>query len=198
MSTEASNGSQAQSIEDVASVDVAAESVATDINASADHIFEILKNDRRRYVLRYLMESNDSVTIGTLAEHIAAFENDTTLAALTSRERKCVYVGLYQNHLPKMADVSAIEFDKARGTIALGSNAAQFEPYLDCAAQESVGWSRYYLLLAGIGVVLFIIQSVVEWDVGLSLAQLLTGIICCFIFLSTVHLYCTSDRITSP
>jgi len=42
---------------------------------------------------------------------------DSAPEKLTSRERKRVYVGLYQCHLPKMDGVGVIEFDKNRGTI---------------------------------------------------------------------------------
>jgi hypothetical protein len=205
MSTWSPNESQKQPIETVSSAEIGAESgvidneLASDMDSiGPDRIFEVLKNQRRRHVLRYLTKHDDSVTIGTLAEHIAVLENDTTLTALTSRERKRVYIGLYQSHLPKMDDAGAVEFNKARGVIVLGPNAAQFQPYLDFKHKESDNWSRYYLLLAGIGGLLFIIQSIVEPSVGLSLAQLLVGILGGFVLLSIVHLYRVSDRIASP
>jgi hypothetical protein len=205
MSTWSPNDSQTQPIETVSSTETGVESgvidneVASDIDSiGPNRLFEVLKNQRRRHVLRYLLKHDGSVTIGTLAEHIAVLENDTTLTALTSRERKRVYIGLYQSHLPKMDDAGAVEFNKARGVIALGPNTAQFQPYLDLRSKESDSWSRYYLLLAGIGGLLFILQSIAEPSVGLSLAQLLVGILCGFILLSIVHLSRVSDRIASP
>ncbi|PSP49506.1 hypothetical protein BRC67_10995 [Halobacteriales archaeon QH_3_68_24] len=70
-----------------------------------DQVFEILKNKRRRTVLRYLKGRDGPVALGDLAEEVAAVENDTPVAQVTSRERKCAYVGLYQCHLPKMDDM---------------------------------------------------------------------------------------------
>ena len=205
MSTWSPNDSQTQPIETVSSTETGVESglidneIASDIDSiGPNRLFEVLKNQRRRHVLRYLLKHDGSVTIGTLAEHIAVIENDTTLTALTSRERKRVYIGLYQSHLPKMDDAGAVEFNKARGVIVLGPNAAQFQPYLDFRSQESDSWSRYYLLFAGIGGLLFIIQSIAEPSIGLSLAQLLVGILSGFILLSIIHLSRVSDRITSP
>jgi hypothetical protein len=193
MSTWSLSSSQTQSSESTHTDGIDAESrienndiSGVDTEIGLDRVFGVLKNQRRRRILRYLITYDDTVTIGTLAEHIAVLENDTTQTALTSRERKRVYIGLYQNHLPKMDDAGAIKFDKARGTIASGPNAAQFEPYL-AEPQESNSWSRYYLLLAGIGGLLFTIQSVVA-PIDLSLTPLLVGILGGFVLLSTVHL----------
>lgn len=193
MSAWSSDSLQTQSAGKIHSDEITAESGVEnksrgdiDTELGLDGVFGVLKNQRRRRILRYLITHDDPVTIGTLAEHIAVLENDTTQIALTSRERKRVYIGLYQNHLPKMDDAGAIVFNKARGTIVSGPNAAQFEPYLD-GPQEFVRWSRYYLLLAGIGGLLFTIQSIVT-PIGLSFSQLLVGILGCFVLLSIVHL----------
>ncbi len=97
---------------------------------SEDELFEVLYNSRRRTVLKYLFENGASTT-GDIAEHIAALENDTTVQRLSSSERKRVYVGLYQNHLPMMDDVGALDYDKNRGTVQLRACSKQFEPYLD-------------------------------------------------------------------
>jgi len=44
---------------------------------SLDLVFEVLKNERRRRVLKYLSESSsETVSLSDLAEHIAAIEND--------------------------------------------------------------------------------------------------------------------------
>lgn len=123
-----------------------------------DIVFEILKNKRRRLVLRYVkQEENDSVDLGELAEHVAALENDKTVSALTSGERKRVYVGLYQCHLPKMDDADIVAFDRNRGTIELGENADQLEEYLDNQSDDETVWPRYYLSITLIGAGLFLI-----------------------------------------
>lgn len=215
MSTKAPNNSQTQSVGNSASTEAEADmetetetemeakSAVTETEAETnvipslgpDRIFEVLKNQRRRRTLHYLSEHDSPVTIGSLAEHIAALENDTTQAALTSRERKRVYVGLYQCHLPKMDDTGAIEFNKARGTIALGPTSEQFEPYLEIESSESDVWPRYYLLLTGASGVLF--GTNVFFEIGISLTQLLAGILVSFVLLSIAHLYSTPNEITA-
>jgi len=114
-----------------------------------DRVFELLKNQRRREVLRYLETSDEeTVSLSDLAEHIAAIENDTTVQAISSSERKRVYVGLYQCHLPKMDDMNVVAFDQNRGTIELGPNAEQLEEFLDINDENEHNWPRYYAGLA--------------------------------------------------
>lgn len=196
MSTKTPNDAQSQSVEDAGStnVDAGGAGEADDNPAlGPDRIFEVLKNQRRRRALQYLVAHDNPVTIGSLAEYIAALENDTTESALTSRERKRVYVGLYQCHLPKMDDTGAVEFNKARGTISLGSTFEQFEPYLNLDADDPDAWAQYYLLLTGASSVVL----GVNWlAVGFLSTQLLVGVLLGFVLLSTIHLHRTTERLS--
>lgn len=104
---------------------------------SRDDVFDVLYNERRRDVLDYLRDNGGEATVSDLAEYIAAMENDTTVQQLSSSERKCVYVGLYQNHLPMMDDVGVVDYDKNRGTVELRDCMPQLRPYLDEAADSA-------------------------------------------------------------
>lgn len=95
-----------------------------------DEMFDLLQNQRRRYVLEFLEAADGEVTLSDLAEQIAAWENDKPQRAITSGERKRVYVGLYQGHLPKMDGLGAVSFNKPRGLIERGTNAAALETFL--------------------------------------------------------------------
>lgn len=94
-----------------------------------DEIFGMLRNQRRRTVLRILTET-EQIRLGDLAERVAASEHDKPRERLTSDERKRVYVGLYQVHLPKLADVDAIIYNKSRGIIEPGPTLNNFIYYL--------------------------------------------------------------------
>ncbi|MUV88619.1 hypothetical protein GJ629_00865 [Halapricum sp. CBA1109] len=120
---------------------------------SIDQIFEILKNQRRRSVLRYMQTAGEEVRLGELAEQIAAWECDKEVSEITSSERKRVYVGLYQCHLPKMDDVDAIAYNKPRGKIAPGDNSETFEHYLpDDDAESEARWSQYHTYISVLSV----------------------------------------------
>ncbi|WIV67053.1 DUF7344 domain-containing protein [Natrialbaceae archaeon AArc-T1-2] len=122
-----------------------------DDQLSKDVIFELLKNRRRREVLTYLLEADDTVTLGELAEQIAAWENDTDVNALSSDQRKRVYVALYQTHLPKMDDAGIIEYDQDRGLIELSDNADLLMMYLDTDTHRTDRWDRWYALVSVVG-----------------------------------------------
>ncbi|GAB7095417.1 hypothetical protein JCM30237_25700 [Halolamina litorea] len=104
---------------------------------SLDIIFEMLRNRRRQLVLEFLRDREETVTIGELAEHIAAIENDTTVRQLNAQQRKRVYIGLYQCHLPKMDDVDVIDFNQSRGRIEPGEHIEPLYEYLDVANGEN-------------------------------------------------------------
>ena len=82
-----------------------------------DDLFHLLQNSRRRAVLRYLRGREGPVRMRDVAEQVAAWEHDTTVAALRSDERQRVYVALYQSHLDTLADAGVIEYDKSRGVL---------------------------------------------------------------------------------
>ena len=109
-----------------------------------DVVFGLLSAKRRRDVLTYLDESGGESTLGDLAEHIAAMENGIEPRQLSSKQRKRVYVALYQAHLPKMDDADVIDYDQARGSIELRPEAEQLLGYLDLdpSKTESGGFWR--------------------------------------------------------
>jgi DNA-binding transcriptional ArsR family regulator len=96
---------------------------------SRDVLFDLLRNRRRRLVMRYLGE-HDRAEIGELAEHVAAVENGTDPETLSSSERKRVYVSLYQSHLPKLAEAEVVDYDKERGTVGRMPAADLLDPHV--------------------------------------------------------------------
>jgi hypothetical protein len=133
--------------------------VATDRDEEAspqlplNQTFEILRNQRRRYVLRYLEGTEGEVSLGELAEQIAAWENDKEVSQISSRERKRVYVGLYQCHLPKMDGMDVVSFNKPRGLVEPGEHADWVCQYLhrEDASDEPVA-SRGAVALSMLGI----------------------------------------------
>lgn len=117
---------------------------------SLDVVFNILQNRRSRLVLQAIEERDGTTTLSDLAEHIGGIENDKPSTALNAQERKRVYVGLYQCHLPKMDDAGAIEFDKNRGTVERGPMADTYHTYLEREFESSTSWARHYAGLTGV------------------------------------------------
>lgn len=101
-----------------------------DVALTKNEIFTILKNPRRRETLKYLEANEGEADLSDLAEFIAARENDVEVQALSSKQRKRLYISLYQVHLPKMNDLEVLEFDKHRGTVELTEAGQLLFPYL--------------------------------------------------------------------
>ena len=103
---------------------------STEETLPTSEIFELLSADRRQEVLRYLDSTDGTADIGELAEHIASIECGCPRSQLSSQQRKRVYVGLYQCHLPKMADAEVIDYNSDRGTVALTERSQRLLRYL--------------------------------------------------------------------
>ena len=130
-----------------------------------DLTFEILKNQRRRLVLSHLKTVDGESTIGELAEHIAAIENDCDVQALGAQQRKRVYIGLYQCHLPKMDDAGVIDFNQSRGRVEIEPESEPLYEYLvdegddtDEPEHDTVDPRPYGAATVGIGALFGITQ----------------------------------------
>jgi len=90
-----------------------------DLDISLDIAFELLKNERRRLVVAHLGSAEGTATLDKVARHVAQDEYEVPEGQrLDSQDRKRVYIGLYQCHLPKLDDAGVIDFNKDRGVIA--------------------------------------------------------------------------------
>lgn len=99
---------------------------------SKDDVFHLLQCGRRRAVLRILSAHEDQSVfrMRDVAEAVAAWEHETTVAKLHSDQRQRVYISLYQSHLPKLDDQGVIAYNQSRGIIEPGPLLAVLEPYL--------------------------------------------------------------------
>lgn len=116
---------------------------------SQDEVFEVLKSPRRRYALYYLRREGGESDLSDLTEQVAAWENETTTSALTTEQRKRVYISLYQTHLPKLDEANIVEYDRDAGVVRLGDRASDLNLYLGDVSREEFPWDRYYLALVG-------------------------------------------------
>ncbi|OIB56945.1 DUF7344 domain-containing protein [Natrialba sp. SSL1] len=101
-----------------------------------DEIFHLLQNERRRLVLRYLRGTNEPVRMRDVAEQVAAWEHDTTVAELTSTQRQRVYIPLYQSHLSKLDEAGVIDYQQNRGIVERKPLADEVDQYLQVTEQN--------------------------------------------------------------
>lgn len=137
-----------------------------DETPSNDDLYELLSDRRRRYALHYLLQRDEPVAVGELAEQVAAWENDKPVAQLDSQERKRVYIALYQSHLSRLDDEGLVDYDEAAGTVTVTDSLADVDLYLEVVPSDSVPWSTYYagLSLANGLVILLAFFEVAPFD----------------------------------
>ncbi len=138
---------------------------------TADRLFEILKNERRRMMLRYLRDADGVATRTELAEHVAATEEGIPVSEVTPQERKRVYVSLYQFHLPKMVDAGVVRIDDS--DVVLTDTADQFLRRLD---PDPRPWSRYYVGLSIFGIAAFVVSTVLNAGVTVAFGMVVVGL----------------------
>jgi hypothetical protein len=161
-----------------------------------DTVFEILSNSRRRFMLSYLHEHDGPVKLMDLANEIAAWENDTTVAELTDKQSKRVYVSVYQTHVPKLVSTDLIEYDSDSGLIELSGRADEIERYMPDSREERP-WHRYYAILAVVSAA-FYAGVTVGAPVLTTIPEAIAGVVVVLAFaaLSVAH-YVTIDRVPS-
>ncbi|QLD89419.1 hypothetical protein HWV07_10415 [Natronomonas salina] len=97
-----------------------------------DELFHLLKSERRRRALRYLLDAeSEPVRMRTLAEAVAAEEYDKSVDQLHTDERQRVYITLYQSHLPQLDRAGVIDYNQSRGQITTTPLIDEFEDYLE-------------------------------------------------------------------
>ena len=166
------------------------ESVTSPVGVDQDLVFDILKNRRRRQVLRYLMEIDGSASISDLAEQLAAWENDVPKGDITYKQRKRVYISLHQTHLPKLDDASVVDYDSRSGMVSITDGIEPYRVHLDLDPADVVDDgddgddepssdpSRSRGLFAGLGVVVLFSVLVAAFGispVGLTSVELLVA-----------------------
>lgn len=136
----------------------AASSPAIESNGEADadglsksDIFDLLRNQRRRFVLHHLENNPDeAVSLGDLADQVAAWEYDVPREEVSSTQRKRVYTTLQQSHLPKMDRAGILEFDADRGLVRSTDVLDDITIYMEILPGREFAWHEYYLGLGAI------------------------------------------------
>ncbi|WP_254530889.1 DUF7344 domain-containing protein [Natrinema gelatinilyticum] len=89
-------------------------------------IFELLKDERRRYVLYYLYEQQGPVRIDELVEKIEEWEDGPERDGPDDRYER-IAVDLKHTHLPKSAEVEFIQYHPDEGTVQIQGTPPKFD-----------------------------------------------------------------------
>lgn len=124
---------------------------------TADAIYDMLSNSRRRYLLYHLREFSE-VSVRELSRRMAAWENNIKPSVVRSQQRKRLYTALHQTHLPHLNELGVVEYDRDCGVVKAKERLSIFEPSLEDVQAEGGRWPQYYLavgisaLFLGVGI----------------------------------------------
>lgn len=139
---------------------------------SQDDIFDVLSNRRRRLLLQYLRRHDgETVELSSVSSQLAAWEQGTSPASISYADRKNVHTALYQFHLPKMAEVGFVDYDRRSGEIELTDAARRLDVYLETDAGCEKPWRNYFLGLSSVSTLL----ALAAWSGTTPLSGLPTG-----------------------
>lgn len=91
---------------------------------SADDIFDLLSDQRRRTVLDILRARDDPLALADVAREVVRDE-DTPIDAVPAEDLERVHSRLYHQDVPKLADYGVVEYNVERRTVALTEQARQ-------------------------------------------------------------------------
>lgn len=152
-------------------------------------LFEVLSNQRRRFAV-YAVSGEEEVKLGTLAERIAAWENEQPLDQVTSAERKRVYTALQQSHLPRLAEAGLVDYDDRAGIVRPRPEIEEYDVYMEVVGGREIPWNQYYLGLSGVGVAVTLAVWLGAWPfAALPDVAWMTAIVVAFTVSAAAHTY---------
>lgn len=114
-----------------------------------DTAFALLSNERRRHVLCLLAQRDEELPLQTVATEIIARLEGIDRKDIDEGTYRSVYVSLYQNHVPRLADAGVVQYDEDDRTVRIAHNRRTWE-LLDLAGVERRrSWRRESLLVLG-------------------------------------------------
>lgn len=104
---------------------------------SEDSVYGLLAAARRRAVLRCLEREGGEARLADLTERVALEEGIP--AEASSKERKKVYVSLYQTHVPALAADGVVEYDPDAKVVRLTPRASPLLDHLHLRRERPPG-----------------------------------------------------------
>jgi len=150
--------------------------------------FYILRNSRRRFMLKALMELNGEACLRELVRRVAEMESG---APPDRRLRKSVYTGIVQNHLPKLSLAGLVEYDRETDTVRLVELPREYRYYLEAVEKGDIPWCLYYLGLSLAGFLSSLLYTAYthSWGGSSLLTLIFSALLLISSLLHTAHTY---------
>ncbi|WP_225334459.1 DUF7344 domain-containing protein [Halomicrobium urmianum] len=101
-----------------------------------NELFDLMGNERRRYILCFLVSADRPVAASRIAEQIAIWENDASHEQVSSNEYQSVYNSLYQSHFPRLERAGLVEYDRSDNLVHPRERLEQIEQLVDFVSRD--------------------------------------------------------------
>lgn len=105
---------------------------------SIDDVYPALATRRRRYLLYCLHVYANPVTLADAAERITRWERDDPADELLDA-RLQVYMSLYHDHVPELADAGLVAYSQEEDMVELTDRATRIREALERTAERDLG-----------------------------------------------------------
>lgn len=114
-----------------------------------DTAFALLSNERRRHVLCLLAQRDEELSLQTVATEIIARLEEVDPEEIDESTYRSVYVSLYQNHVPRLADAGVVHYDEEERTVRIAHNRRTWELLELADVERRRSWRPEGLLVFG-------------------------------------------------
>lgn len=97
-------------------------------DAPLDDVFDVLADQRRRNLLRHLLECDPPVSVTEIAEALQSHGHVGSV-----EERRKLRISIHHVHLPKLDERGVLDYDAETNRVVGWSRIESMEPYLDIA-----------------------------------------------------------------
>ncbi|APX95527.1 DUF7344 domain-containing protein [Natronorubrum daqingense] len=91
-----------------------------------DRTLDVVQSEQRRRVCQFLAKQDQRVPVADLAVTLVARTQETRLVDVERDDWQPMETALVHNHLPALADVGLVNFDRSSETVALATDAPQW------------------------------------------------------------------------
>jgi hypothetical protein len=98
--------------------------------------FDLLANRRRRRALTVLEADDRRLTVHDLTRELAVEEAGTLITDVPAETVRDIFVSLRHIHIPKLADLGIVDYDRDRGLVEPTDRLAGLEPYLSIVSES--------------------------------------------------------------
>lgn len=92
-----------------------------------DEVFSLFSNERRRFVLYYLDQTDGKVPLDELAKQVEEWESDPQNYATLDSDYDDIVISLEHTDLPKIEKITHIEYDRQNKEIRISEVSSEIE-----------------------------------------------------------------------